>query len=611
LPIKRPKDYSFFYLLLVILAANIIYQMWIARPAKQLRYDEFWQALEEGRITEVRMGQDEISGLMEAGDGDGEKYAVKDGKVSFSTVPLPPHQEDKELVSALLKHDVEIINTPPNKWLAFIGMWVLPIGLFALIYFGFIRANQRMGQEAISFGRTRAKIYAEKDTRTTFQDVAGCEEAKEELVEIIEFLKDPARFQSLGGKIPKGVLLVGAPGTGKTLLAKAVAGEAEVTFFSISGSEFMEMFVGVGASRVRDLFVQAKNKAPCIVFIDEIDAVGRQRGTGVGGGHDEREQTLNQLLVEMDGFDSQKGVIIMAATNRPDVLDPALLRPGRFDRRIVVHVTGVEGRRRILEVHARGKPLAEDVSLDLVAKRTPGFTGADLANSVNEAALLAARRGKDHIEMSDFDDAIDRVIAGPEQKSRALSVKEKRVVAFHEAGHAMVAYRTEEADPVHKISIIPRGYGGLGFTMQLPTEDRSLVSKTQLMAKITALLGGRCAEELVFKEVSTGAQNDLEEATELAKKMVCSYGMSETLGPLTYGRRQNAVFLGRDIVDESRNFSERTAQLIDQEIHDMVLSCKKKAMAILEERQDQLTALAEALMEREVMDLSEVETFLS
>jgi len=490
-------------------------------------------------------------------------------------------------------------------------VWVLPIGLFALIYFGFIRANQRMGQEAMSFGRTRAKIYAERDTRTTFEDVAGCEEAKEELVEIIEFLKDPARFQSLGGKIPKGVLLVGAPGTGKTLLAKAVAGEAGVTFFSISGSEFMEMFVGVGASRVRDLFVQAKNKAPCIVFIDEIDAVGRQRGTGLGGGHDEREQTLNQLLVEMDGFDSQKGVIIMAATNRPDVLDPALLRPGRFDRRIVVHVTGVKGRKRILEVHARGKPLAEDVSLDLVAKRTPGFTGADLANSVNEAALLAARRGKKRIEMSDFDDAIDRVIAGPEQKSRALSDKEKRVVAFHEAGHAMVAYWTEEADPVHKISIIPRGYGGLGFTMQLPTEDRSLVTKAQLMAKITALLGGRCAEEIVFGEVSTGAQNDLEEATELAKKMVCSYGMSETLGPLTYGRRQNAVFLGRDIVDESRNFSERTAQLIDQEIHDMVLSCKKNALDILEQRRDKLKILAETLMEREVMEFSEVEEIFS
>jgi len=611
LPIKRPKDYSFFFLLFAILTANVIYQMWMAKPIKRIRYDEFWDALQEGKIQEVSLSHEEIRGLMRSGEDDEAKYAVKEGLVSFATYPLPPHQQDPALIPALLDNGVQIVNTPPNKWLGFLGMWVLPIALFVLIYFGFMRANQRMGQEAMSFGRTRAKIYAERDTRTTFEDVAGCEEAKEELVEIIEFLKDPRKFQSLGGKIPKGVLLVGPPGTGKTLLAKAVAGEAEVTFFSISGSEFMEMFVGVGASRVRDMFVQAKHKAPCIVFIDEIDAVGRQRGTGLGGGHDEREQTLNQLLVEMDGFDSQKGVIIMAATNRPDVLDPALLRPGRFDRRIVVHVAGVEGRKRILEVHARGKPLAEDVSLEVMAKRTPGFTGADLANVVNEAALLAARRSKKRIEMKDFEDAIDRVIAGPEQKSRALSEKEKRVVAFHEAGHALVAHLTEHSDPVHKISIIPRGYGALGFTMQLPTEDRYLASRAELTAKITVLLGGRCAEEVIFGEISTGAQNDLEEATELAKRMVCSFGMSEELGPLTYGRRQNAVFLGRDIVDESRNFSEHTAQLIDREVHDLVLSCKAKALALLEERRDQLHALAETLIEREVMEFSEVVPFLA
>jgi len=473
----------------------------------------------------------------------------------------------------------------------------------------FLRQAQQGGNQAMAFGRSRAKRVTENVPKVTFDDVAGVNEAKQELQEVVEFLKNPRKFQALGAKIPRGVLLLGPPGSGKTLLARAVAGEAGVPFFHISGSDFVEMFVGVGASRVRDLFDTAKANRPSLVFIDEIDAVGRQRGAGLGGGHDEREQTLNQLLVEMDGFDPNSGVILIAATNRPDVLDPALLRPGRFDRRVVVDNPDAEGRKAILQVHTRGKPLADDVNLDSLARRTPGFSGADLANLVNEAALLAARRDKTKITMDEFEASVDRVIAGPERRSRLISEKEKRVVAYHEVGHALVMELLPNGDPVHKVSILPRGLA-LGYTMALPGEDKYLTTRDELLDDITGLLGGRAAEQIVFQQMTTGANNDLDRATDIARRMVCEYGMSEELGPITLGRRHGNPFLGRDIM-EDRNYSEEVAEKIDAEVRRIIESCYDRAVSILTEHRAKMDEISELLLERETIEREEFERLMA
>ena len=462
----------------------------------------------------------------------------------------------------------------------------------------------------MSFGKSRAKRLSKDVPKVTFKDVAGIDEAEEEVEEVIEFLKSPAKFRKLGAKIPRGILLYGPPGSGKTLLARAIAGEAGVPFFSISGSDFVEMFVGVGASRVRDLFKQAKASSPCIIFMDEIDAVGRHRGAGLGGGHDEREQTLNQLLVEMDGFDQNTEIILIAATNRPDILDPALLRPGRFDRRIVIDRPDIIGREEILKVHARGKPLGGDVDIKVLARRTPGFVGSDLANLVNEAALLASRRNKKDIEMEEFEAAIDRVIAGPERKSRLISDKEKEIVAYHESGHALVAKMLPNCDPVHKVSIIPRGNAALGYTLQLPTQDRYLISKLELMDRLSVLLGGRVAEDMIFQDITTGAQNDLERATKIARQMVTEYGMSDTLGPITLGRKEHQIFLGRDISQE-RDYSEEIANKIDKEVRKIIESAYTKAKEILSKNKRKLKKVARNLIERETLEGKELDMLLN
>jgi cell division protease FtsH len=478
--------------------------------------------------------------------------------------------------------------------------YILPVLLvFGLLYL-MLRQAQGTNNQALSFGKSRARMFTGDQPTVTFDDVAGVEEAKEELEEVVEFLKEPEKFISLGARIPKGVLLIGLPGTGKTLLAKAVSGEAAVPFFSISGSEFVEMFVGVGASRVRDLFDQAKRHSPCIVFVDEIDAVGRQRGAGLGGSHDEREQTLNQMLVEMDGFDTDTNVIIMAATNRPDVLDPALLRPGRFDRRVVLDRPDMNGREQILKVHVRGKPLDPDVDLSIIAKATPGFVGADLENLVNEAAILAARRNRKTIGPEEFQEAIERVIAGPERKSRIISDEEKKIVAYHEAGHAVVHHAIPEADPVHKVSIIARGMMG-GFTMALPEEDRTLVSKNKIKADMAGMLGGRVAEELVFSDITSGASNDLERVTKLARNMVTRLGMSEELGPMVFGQKEELIFLGREI-SEQRDYSETIAEKIDQEVRQLIEEAHERARGILIEYRAQLDAVAQTLIELETIN---------
>jgi len=526
------------------------------------------------------------------------------------TITIQPGVIDtltKDLKAHNVSYDFDQSNTNANT--IFLLSTVAPFVLVIIIILFVFRQAQSGGNQALSFGRSRAKLHSENRSKVTFADVAGVDEAKQELSEVVEFLKYPKKFQALGARIPKGLLLLGPPGSGKTLLARAIAGEAGVPFFSISGSDFVEMFVGVGASRVRDLFDQAKKSAPCIVFIDEIDAVGRQRGAGLGGGHDEREQTLNQLLVEMDGFDVNTGVILIAATNRPDVLDPALLRPGRFDRQVVVDRADVVGRAQILGVHARNKPLAPDVKLEVLARRTPGFSGADLENLLNEAALLAARANKGQIEMTDCEEAIDRVIAGPDRRSRIISHREKEIVAYHEGGHALVGKLLPNADPLHKITIIPRGMA-LGYTMQLPTEDRFLMAKGEIIDRITVLLGGRTAEELIFHEVTTGAQDDLQKATTLARKMVTEFGMSPKLGPLALGRKHEQVFLGRDIMEE-RNYSEEVASQIDAEVRAIVDSCYANAFHLLETNIDKLHRLAEALLEKETVEADEVDRLLS
>ncbi|CUU36976.1 MAG: ATP-dependent zinc metalloprotease FtsH [Armatimonadetes bacterium] len=562
--------------------------------ARELSYTELVHAIEQGTIQEAVAEGDRLTGTF------------KDGTRFYASLP-PAGSTRDALVQKMLDAKISVRFAPeartPDYLSQLLGMFLVILIFGGLIWFLLMRSAQAGNNQAFSFGKARAKRYNESIPRVTFDDVAGVDEAKQELAEIVDYLKNTRKYQALGAKIPKGVLLLGPPGCGKTLLARAVAGEAGVPFFHISGSDFVEMFVGVGAARVRDLFETAKANRPALIFIDEIDAVGRLRGAGLGGGHDEREQTLNQLLVEMDGFDPNQGIIVIAATNRADILDPALLRPGRFDRHIVVDPPDVEGRKKILEVHTKGKPLAPDVNLEVLAKRTPGFTGADLANLVNEAALLAARRNKTRITMDEFEEAIDRVIAGPQRRSRVVDEKERLVVAYHEVGHALVGELLPEAEPVHKISILPRGMA-LGYTIQMPERDRYLYTKSALLDRITALLGGRVAEEIVFGEVGTGAQDDLKRATELARAMVTEFGMSEKLGPLTFGRRHGSPFLGRDLM-EDRNYSEQIAYEIDQEVRRIIEQCYQRAKEILSQRRETMDRIVQVLLEREHLNREE------
>ena len=590
-----------FYLLIFLITVGIVNFITGEKQQKsEITYNEFIQQVQAGNISELTVTSE---GLTLSLTGK-----FKDNK-EFISRSLFSEEFSKQLNNELLKAKVKI-NEPQKEsvWLTFLTSIVPFIVMFILFFFLFNQA-QGGGSKVMNFGKSRAKLYNEEKKKVTFDDVAGADEEKNELVEVVEFLKDPRKFAALGARIPKGVLLNGPPGTGKTLLARAVAGEAGVPFFSISGSDFVEMFVGVGASRVRDLFETAKKNAPCIIFIDEIDAVGRHRGAGLGGGHDEREQTLNQLLVEMDGFGANEGIIIIAATNRPDILDPALLRPGRFDRQITVNRPDVKGREAILKVHARNKPISNDIPLGAIAKRTPGFTGADLENVLNEAALLAARKNKKLIETEEVDEAIDRVIAGPEKRSRVMSEHERKLVAFHEAGHAVVGYHLEHADEVHKVTIVPRGMAG-GYTVMLPKEDRFFMTRSEMLDKISGLLGGRVAEEIVLNEISTGAHNDLERVTDIARRMVTEYGMSDKLGNLQYGHRQGGqVFLGRDINHE-QNYSDAVALEIDKEMRRIVDESYNKTKDLLIKHRDQLDLLANVLLERETIDKAVIDALM-
>jgi len=590
----RKKNRSFKNVVFWISAGVLIILLWslLQTPGlvkQEINFSQFLSDVEANRVEEVTITGNQIRGKYRQGE-------------SFKTIA--PSQFD-DLVKILREHQVIITvkDTSRSPWFTYLFTW-FPIILLILFWIFFMRQMQAGGNKALSFGKSRARLFSGTQKKVTFKDVAGVEEAKEELKEIIDFLKDPQKFQRLGGRIPKGVLLVGAPGTGKTLLARAVAGEADVPFFSISGSDFVEMFVGVGASRVRDLFEQGKKHAPCLIFIDEIDAVGRQRGAGLGGGHDEREQTLNQLLVEMDGFDSNEGIILIAATNRPDILDSALLRPGRFDRRIVVNMPDVKGREEILRVHVRRIPIDKDVDLKILARSTPGFSGADLSNMVNEAALLAARNGQEKVTMKDFEAAKDKVLMGVERKSMIISEEEKKSTAYHEAGHALVAALIPEADPIHKVTIIPRGLA-LGVTQQLPLDDRYTYSKDYLEAQLSVLLAGRVAETLLLGKTTTGAASDFEKATEIARKMVCQWGMSD-LGPLTFGERDDLIFLGRDLA-MNKNFSERTAELIDEEVKKIITKSYNRAKELLEKNRGKLMRIAKALLEKEILDSDEIE----
>lgn len=558
------------------------------QPTREISYSDFLEYVDKGYIRAVRIQGERITG----------EFSREEGKESFKT--YTPH--DAELIPLLRAQHVDMHVEPPEKnsyMVQFLLSWA-PVMLLIGLWIFFMRQMQSGGSKALSFGKSRARLLSDQKKKATFADIAGADEAKAELEEIIDFLKDPQRFQKLGGKIPKGVLLMGPPGTGKTLLARAIAGEANVPFFSISGSDFVEMFVGVGASRVRDLFEQGKKHAPCIIFIDEIDAVGRHRGAGLGGGHDEREQTLNQLLVEMDGFESNEGVILIAATNRPDVLDPALLRPGRFDRQVVVSRPDVRGRAGILKVHAKNIPVTGNVDLTVLARGTPGFSGADLANLVNEAALFAARQHKSQVEMRDFEHAKDKVMMGTERRSLVISDEEKRVTAYHEAGHTLVAKLLPGTDPIHKVTIIPRGLA-LGLTQQLPVEEKHAYPREYLLNNLAIYMGGRAAEELIFKDPTTGAGNDIERATELARKMVCEWGMSERMGPLAFGKKEEQIFLGREIA-QHKDYSEVTAIAIDEEVRRMVTDGYEGAKSILAANIHILHALAQALIEREELN---------
>ncbi|HOP74037.1 MAG TPA: ATP-dependent zinc metalloprotease FtsH [Bacillota bacterium] len=580
------------YFVIAVITLFLVANFLNKDSVEQINYNEFVKRVESGKIIDA-----------EINNNDGTIQGRQEGDKRYRTEGPANHPD--LYYDLLREHGVKVsFSNAGNGWWAIIlpnlGFFVL----FLIFWFFILNQMQNSSNKAMSFGKSRARLHTEDKTKVTFDDVQGEDEAKEELVEIVEFLRQPRRFTELGAKIPKGVLLIGSPGTGKTLLAKAVAGEAGVPFFSISGSDFVEMFVGVGASRVRDLFEQAKKNAPCIVFVDEIDAVGRQRGAGLGGGHDEREQTLNQLLVEMDGFEPNAGIIILAATNRPDVLDPALLRPGRFDRQVTLDIPDIKGREEILKVHAKGKPLSSDVDLQVLARRTPMFTGADLANVLNEAALLAARRNKKKIEMSDCEEAIERVITGPEKKSKIMSQKERELTAYHEAGHALVGHYLPTVDPIHKISIIPRGMAG-GYTLALPLEDKHYQTRTELLEDIVMYLGGRAAEVIALGEISTGARNDLERATRMVRKMITEYGMSDNLGYMTFGHgHEEQVFLGRDI-SRDKNYSEEIAAAIDREIRRIMDESFQRAKDIINEHRDQLDQIAKLLLEKETIESEE------
>jgi cell division protease FtsH len=591
-PILKKTHFTIWYFVIAFVIILLIQSYMTSRKAEDVvSYSEFKELLRTEKIQELTINPESING------------EEKNGR-KFQTVRV----EDPDLVKELETHHVKYTGKVESKWLMNILSWIVPLVFFFFIWRILF---SRIGPETsvMSFGKSRAKIYAEKEKKITFTDVAGIDEAKEELKEVVEFLKTPGKFQRLGGKIPKGVLLVGMPGTGKTLLARAVAGEANVPFFSISGSDFVEMFVGVGAARVRDLFAQAQNHAPCIIFIDELDALGKARGVNPMGRHDEQEQTLNQLLAEMDGFDPNTGVIIMAATNRPEILDPALLRPGRFDRHVVVDRPDINGREEILKIHARNVKLSPDVDLKVIASRTPGFVGADLANIINEAALLAARKNKESVEMADIEEAIDRVVAGLEKKGRLMSKKEKEIVAFHESGHAIVATVLPNADPVRRISIVPRGISALGYTLQLPTEDRYLMTKSELLDRLAVLLGGRVAEEIVFREISTGAHNDLQRATDIATSMVKEFGMSDKLGYVTFEKEKKPLFLPSSLFP-TREYSEDTAKQIDEEVKKIVDETYLRVKEILTAKKDKMEELARLLLEKEVVEEQDLKRIL-
>ena len=594
-----PKThFSIWYFLIAFLLFSYLQQYYLSRKVETIPYSEFKQSLAAGEVSKLTIGPENISGRLK---GKGKEAGQDQG---FTTVRV----NDPGLVKELDEHKVSYSGHYESKFLSSVLSWVLPILIFFLIW-RFAMKKMGPGMGVMSFSKSKAKMFAEDETKVTFADVAGIDESKEELQEVVEFLSNPEKFQKLGGRIPKGVLLVGLPGTGKTLLARAVAGEAKVPFFSISGSEFVEMFVGVGAARVRDLFAQAAAQAPCIIFIDELDALGKARGMNVMGGHDEQEQTLNQLLVEMDGFETNKGVIIMAATNRPEILDPALLRPGRFDRQILVDRPDINGREAILKIHSKDVVLGPDVDLRKIAARTPGFVGADLANLVNESALLAARKNKDAVGPAEFDEAIDRVVGGLEKKSRVMNSQEKEIVAFHESGHAIVAESVEHADPVHKISVIPRGIAALGYTQQQPTEDRYLMTRPELQDRLAVLLGGRVAEELVFREISTGAQNDLQRATDMARSMVTEYGMSDRLGLVTYERARQPMFLPGTF-GPGKAYSEEKAGQIDDEISRLIEEAHQRVREILSGHRKVLDDLASLVSHKEVVQGEELRKML-
>lgn len=587
---EKKTKFHIWYLILaiwgVILLQNFIFSQF--RPVV-IPYSEFIQAVLDDKVIEISIGKDRITGKMKSGE--------KDGEILFTTIRV-----DTDLSQKLAEHKVKFSGQVENTFFKTLLSWVVPVFLFFGLWY-FLMRRMQAGQAGImSFGKNKAKIVGEKDIQTRFDDVAGADEAKEELQEIINFLENSHLYQEIGGQMPKGVLLVGPPGTGKTLIARAVAGEAGVPFFSISGSDFVEMFVGMGAARVRDLFVQAREKAPCIIFIDELDAIGKARGAGMVGGHDEREQTLNQLLVEMDGFDTRVGIVIMAATNRPEVLDPALLRSGRFDRQVLVDKPDINGREAILNIHAQKIKLADDVDLKVIAQKTPGFSGADLANAINEAALLAVRKNKQKVGMEELDEAVDRIIGGLEKKNRVINPKEKKIVAYHEVGHALVAALTSEAEPVHKISIIPRGLAALGYTQQRPTEDRYLMSHKELLSKIDVLLGGRVAEKIMFDSVTTGAGNDLMRATDIARAIVSEYGMGETLGLSTYPKQGAPVFLqSQQTFGGGREYSDETAAQLDREVKSILDQREKHVMDLLTSRKETMVKIAEKLLEKEVL----------
>jgi cell division protease FtsH len=590
---KVAREIFLYFAVAIITLLLVINYVNPQKQPEQINFDKFMQKAESGKIIDAVISNND--GTIQGRQRSGNKKYKTDGPVNHPEIYYEVLRQKGVKVS---------FSNPGNGWWAIILPNLGFIVLFIIFWFFLLNQMQNSGNKALSFGKSRARLHTEDKSKTTFDDVAGEDEAKEELVEIVDFLRQPRRFTELGAKIPKGVLLIGAPGTGKTLLAKAVAGEAGVPFFSISGSDFVEMFVGVGASRVRDLFDQAKKNAPCIVFVDEIDAVGRQRGAGLGGGHDEREQTLNQLLVEMDGFEPNSGIILLAATNRPDVLDPALLRPGRFDRQVTLDIPDIKGREEILTVHSKGKPLAQDIDLKVLARQTPMFTGADLANVLNEAALLAARRNKKKISMDECEDAVERVIAGPEKKSKIMSVKERELTAYHEAGHALVGHYLPTIDPIHKVSIIPRGGAG-GYTMALPLEDKHYNTRTELLENVVFAMGGRAAEVIALNEISTGARSDLERATKTVRKMITEYGMSDELGYMTFGHgHEEQVFLGRDFTRE-KNYSEEIAAAIDREIKRIMDSAFEKSTALIREHRDMLDAIAKTLLDKETIEGNE------